>query len=155
MLTYIALGANIGDRHKAMHQAIQTLDERIGTLVKCSSFYETAPVDFESDHLFLNAVATFETSCSPLELLDRTQAIEREMGRTQKSHDGIHYDRCIDIDLLLVESVKLQTSRLTLPHPHLHERLFVLEPLVEIAPHLIHPTLGKSMEELLQVISGS
>ena len=155
MLTYIALGANIGDRRRAMHQAIQTLDERIGTLVKCSSFYETAPVDFESDHLFLNAVAAFETSYPPLELLDRTQAIEREMGRTQKSHDGIHYDRCIDIDLLLVESVKLQTSRLTLPHPHLHERLFVLEPLVEIAPHLIHPTLGKSMEELLQVISGS
>ena len=153
MITYLALGANLGDRRQAMRQAIQTLDERIGTLVKCSSFYETEPVDFESDHLFLNAVAAFETALSPMELLEETQAIEREMGRTQKSHDGIHYDRCIDIDLLLMEDLEIQTPRLTLPHPHLHERLFVMEPLAEIAPDLKHPVLQKTMKEILQELS--
>ena len=153
MITYLALGANLGDRHLAMRQAIQTLDERIGTLVKCSSFYETEPVDFVSEHLFLNAVAAFDTTLSPIALLEATQEIEREMGRTQKSHDGIHYDRCIDIDLLLMEDVEMHTPRLTLPHPHLHERLFVMEPLAEIAPYLIHPTLGKSMKDLLEELT--
>ena len=153
MQVYIALGANLGDRDAAMHQAIEALDERIGPLVKCSSFYETAPVDFDSEHLFLNAVALFETALPPMALLEETQAIEREMGRTRKSHNGVHYDRCIDIDLLLLGDTVVTSPRLVLPHPHLHERTFVLQPLAEIAPGLVHPVLKKTMDELSRALT--
>ena len=149
MQTYIALGANLGDRHKAMRQAIQALDERVGSLVKCSSFYETAPVDFDSDNMFLNAVAIFSTSLSAEELLDVTQAIEKEMGRTQKSVNGQHFDRCIDIDILLLENIIENTPRLCLPHPKMCERRFVMEPLAEIAPEAKHPVSGKTFAEIL------
>ena len=148
MYTYIALGANLGNRQQAMRQAIQALDERVGSLVKCSSFYETAPVDFDSDNMFLNAVAIFDTPLSANQLLEETQAIEKDMGRTQKSHDGIHYDRCIDIDILLLGNDIEHTARLTLPHPKMCDRMFVTEPLVEIAPKVKHPLLGKTFEEL-------
>ena len=153
MQVYIALGANLGDRDAAMHQAIEALDERIGPLVKCSSFYETAPVDFDSEHLFLNAVALFETALPPMALLEETQTIEREMGRTRKSHNGVHYDRCIDIDLLLLGDTVVTSPRLVLPHPHLHERTFVLQPLAEIAPGLVHPVLKKTMDELSRALT--
>ncbi len=152
MYIYIALGANLGHREQAMRHAIKALDERLGTLVKCSSFYETRPVGFVSEHLFLNAAAIFDTSLSAEEALDVTQAIEREMGRTRKSHDGIHYDRCIDIDLLFLGEEYLQTPRLTLPHPHLTERDFVLRPLAEIAPDLRHPLTGLTIRRHLELL---
>lgn len=152
MYTYIALGANLGHRHQAMHQAIEALDERVGSLVKCSSFYETAPVDFDSDHLFLNAVAIFDTRLSPDELLKETQAIEKEMGRTQKSVNGQHFDRCIDIDILMLGQTVENTPQLTLPHPKMCERLFVMEPLAEIAPEVQHPVFKKSFAELLSLL---
>ena len=140
----------MGDRHAAMHQAIQALDERVGSLVKCSSFYETVPVDFESDHLFLNAVAIFDTPLSTEALLNVTQTIEIEMGRTQKSVNGQHFDRCIDIDILLLGETVETTPRLVLPHPKMCERLFVMEPLAEIAPEVKHPISGKSFAEILE-----
>lgn len=148
MQIYLALGANLGDRHQAMRDAIQALDERIGPLVKCSSFYETAPVDFESQHLFLNAAACFETQLTVDEVLQETQNIEKEMGRTQKSHDGIHYDRIIDIDLLICGNLVVHTPQLDLPHPRMTERQFVMEPMAEIAPQLLHPVKGQTMAHL-------
>ena len=154
MYTYIALGANLGDRHAAMRQAIQALDERVGSLVKCSSFYETAPVDFDSDNMFLNAVALFDTSLSANELLEVTQAIEIEMGRTQKSVDGVHFDRCIDIDILLLGNMITETSRLILPHPKMCERMFVMEPLAEISPDEKHPLSNKRFADILSELKG-
>lgn len=148
MQIYLALGANLGDRYQAMHDAIQALDERIGPLVKCSSFYETAPVDFESQHLFLNAAACFETQLTVDEVLKETQKIEKEMGRTQKSHGGIHYDRIIDIDLLICGNLVVHTPDLDLPHPRMTERQFVMEPMAEIAPQLLHPVKGQTMAHL-------
>lgn len=128
--------------------AVQYIEERIGKVVSLSAFYATAPWGFSSDNAFQNAAVEVETELSPLEVLALTQDIEREMGRTHKSVDGVYSDRVIDIDLLLYGDVVLDTPALRLPHPLMHERRFVMEPLAEIAPEVVHPVLGKTMREL-------
>ncbi|EHG22568.1 hypothetical protein HMPREF9332_01373 [Alloprevotella rava F0323] len=133
---YIGLGSNLGNRRENLERAVTLLEQRVGTLLRLSAFLETAPVGFESEHQFLNAAAAFRTSLSPEELLPITQQIEREMGRTQKSLNGVYHDRTIDIDLLCSDGESVHTAELQLPHPHLSERRFVLEPLAEIAPEL-------------------
>lgn len=133
---YIGLGSNLGNRRENLERAVTLLEQRVGTLLRLSAFWETAPVGFESEHQFLNAAAAFCTSLSPIELLPLTQQIEREMGRTQKSLKGVYHDRIIDIDLLCSDGESVHTAELQLPHPHLSERRFVLEPLAEIAPEL-------------------
>lgn len=137
---YIGLGSNLGNRADNIRRAVALLEKRIGRLAACSSIIETEPEGFVSDHRFLNAVASFETRLAPDALLNETQDIERELGRTQKSRDGIYHDRCIDIDLLTYQvegfPIEVQTPRLTLPHPRMTERDFVLKPLREICPKL-------------------
>ena len=144
-VVYLGLGSNLGNREANLHRAIALMEERIGTLLKLSSMIETEPEGFCSEHCFLNAAAAFTTRLAPDALLDETQSIERELGRTQKSHDGIHYDRTIDIDLLLYyvegSSVQLSTPRLKLPHPRMMERDFVLIPLREILDPALCPEL--------------
>ena len=139
MQLLIALGANIGSRAAALRAAIAALTAEVGLLVKCSAFYETEPEGFQSSHAFLNAVAHFETTHSAPRILQITQAIERRMGRTTKSQDGIYHDRPIDIDILALGDTICHTQDLTLPHPHIAERRFVLEPLTEILPTWSHP----------------
>lgn len=131
---YIALGSNLGDREQMLHRAIAQIDERIGTVQRVSSFIETEPWGFESEHPFLNAAVMVLTTLSPEQCLKETQQIERELGRTTKSKDGIYHDRPIDIDLLMYGDLKLTTPTLTLPHPHMQERDFVMIPLREILP---------------------
>lgn len=131
---YLSLGSNIGDRKELLRRAIALIDERIGTVQRVSSFIETEPWGFRSKHPFLNAACLVLTTLSPEECLEETQKIERELGRKQKSRDGIYHDRPIDIDLLLYGDLKLSTPRLTLPHPHMMERDFVMIPLREIMP---------------------
>ena len=143
MKLYVALGANLGHRKHNITQAIEALARRIGPCGGCSALYETKPQGFASEHLFLNAVAVFETNLPTAQLLDITQDIERSLGRTTKSHDGLHTDRTIDIDLLVYGRQIVQTDSLTLPHPQMTRRRFVLEPLAEIAPELVHPILGQ------------
>lgn len=146
---YIALGSNLGNKADHLTSAIHLLEAEVGVLLACSRYYETAPVGFVSDHNFLNAVAAFRTTLTPQELLTRTQDIEKRLGRLTKSQ-GLHFaDRPIDLDLLLLGSCCLNTDRLVLPHPRLHRRLFVLEPLQEIAPDLVHPVFGLSVSQLL------
>ena len=131
-----------------MITAAALLAERVGDVLALSGFYETEPWGFQSDNTFLNAALQLETSLSPLELLKATQQIELEMGRTQKSN-GAYHDRIIDVDILLYDDLILQTLELTLPHPLMHERLFVMEPLAEIAPNVIHPVFKKPVISLM------
>ena len=131
-----------------MITAAALLAERVGDVLALSGFYETEPWGFQSENTFLNAALQLDTSLSPLELLKATQEIEIEMGRTQKSN-GAYHDRIIDIDILLYDDLVLQTPELTLPHPLMHERLVVMEPLAEIAPNVIHPVFKKPVISLL------
>lgn len=139
---FLSLGSNLGDRHSLLLQAIDLLARRVGRLVRASSFIETEPWGFESPHRFLNAVVLIETELSPFELLHETQNIERQLGRKTKSCHmvggfsadtiPVYSDRPIDIDILLYDDLQLSTPELTIPHPHMHERDFVLRPLHEI-----------------------
>lgn len=131
-----------------MITAAALLAERVGDVLALSGFYETEPWGFQSDNTFLNAALQLETGLPPLELLKATQDIELEMGRTQKSN-GVYHDRIIDIDILLYDDLILQTPELTLPHPLMYERQFVMEPLAEIAPNVIHPVFKKSVVSLM------
>lgn len=150
---YIGLGTNLGDKEQNLRNAVQKIEEQIGKVVSLSAFYMTAPWGFASDNSFLNAAACVETDLSPLDVLQETQKIERELGRTKKSVDGVYSDRLIDIDLLLYEDLILTVvspsgAELNLPHPLMTERDFVMLPLAEIAPELRHPVLGKTMKEI-------
>ena len=130
----MSLGSNLGDREDMLRRAIALIGERVGKVQRVSSFIETEPWGFQSEHPFLNAACLVLTTLSPLECLDATQQIERELGRRTKSSGGIYHDRPIDIDLLMYDDLQLSTPRLTLPHPHMHERDFVMIPLREILP---------------------
>ena len=149
-IAFLGLGANLGNRRKQLLSTIKHLSEKAGRITAFSDFYETVPWGYQSPHAFLNAVVKLETSFSPHELLIATQQIECELGRTAKSEDRHYVDRTIDIDILLYDELILQTPDLVLPHPLMHERLFVLQPLAEIAPDLRHPVINKTITELLQ-----
>ena len=153
MRIYLGLGTNLGDKELNLRVAVQKIEERIGKVISLSAFYATAPWGFQSDNNFLTAAAGVETSLSPFDILERTQRIEQEIGRLHKSHDGVYSDRLIDIDLLLYGDKILQDERLSLPHPLMAERKFVLEPLAEIAPDVVHPVLHKTIRELFLVLS--
>lgn len=154
MHAYFGLGTNLGDKAQNLRLAVQHIEERIGKIVSLSAFYATAPWGFASDNAFLNAAACAETSLFPLEILSITQHVEWEMGRTHKSVDGVYNDRVIDVDLLLYDDLILDTPILKLPHPLMQERLFVMEPLAEIAPDVIHPVSGKTLRDIYRELTG-
>lgn len=130
---YLSLGSNLGDRHTLLLQAIDMLAHRVGRLVRCSSFMETAPWGFESPHAFLNAVVFIRTTLTPRQVLEVTQDIERLLGRSTKSSNG-YADRTIDIDILLYGDEHVDEADLKIPHPLMEQRAFVMTPLREIAP---------------------
>ena len=131
---YLSLGTNLGDKEQNLLSAIKEIERRIGPVRAQSAFLSTEPWGFESENTFLNAAVRVETELSPRALLRNTQQIERDMGRTQKSVDGQYHDRIIDIDILLYDDLHVHTKNLTIPHPHMYERDFVLIPLREILP---------------------
>ena len=133
---YFSLGSKLGDREQSLLCAIEEIGKRIGAVVRQSSFLVTKPEGFSSDNDFLNAAILVETALTPEQCLTVTQQIEREMGRERKSLGGIHYDRPIDIDILLYDDIHVQTPDLVIPHPRMLQRDFVMTPLREIAPHL-------------------
>lgn len=145
---YLALGSNLGDKKENIKKALEKINFRIGKIVSVSSLYQTTPEGFESDNDFINAACRVETKLSPLEVLENCQVIEREMGRKSKSINGNYSDRIIDIDLLMFDDEVLTYPHLVVPHPHMHQRMFVLAPLAEIAPDNIHPLLKRTINEL-------
>ena len=136
MIAYLGIGTNLGDRSDNLQSAVNLINEQAGHVLACSSFIETEPWGFSSDNAFLNAVVEIDTQYSPHELLRSTQEIERSMGRTHKSVNGVYSDRIIDIDILLYGDLTVNDSELIIPHPLMWQRRFVYEPLLEIAPHL-------------------
>ena len=129
---YLSLGTNLGDKEANLTLAIKEIERRIGTIGAQSAFIPTEPWGFVSENSFLNAAVRVVTALSPEKLLQETQQIERFMGRTQKSNGGQYHDRVIDIDILLYDDLSLSTPTLTIPHPLMNERDFVLIPLKEI-----------------------
>ena len=126
------MGTNLGDKRKNIAEAINYIGELVGDVVRQSALYETEPWGFRSDNRFVNAAVCVDTRLSPRRLLEVTQRIEREMGRTLKSDGGEYHDRIIDIDILLYGDQPIDEPDLKIPHPLMHERDFVMTPLNEI-----------------------
>jgi 2-amino-4-hydroxy-6-hydroxymethyldihydropteridine diphosphokinase len=146
-IAYLSLGSNIGDRLSALQEAIERIGKSVGTVVRQSTFYETEPWGFDSNNLFLNAAVCVETDLCPRCLLEATQRIELEMGRTEKfkvpssvssssipssPSSRVYHDRIIDIDILLYDDITVDEPDLKIPHPLMNEREFVMQPLREI-----------------------
>lgn len=141
---YLSLGSNLGDRRGNLESALHRLPA-LGTVSAVSSIYETAPVEYVEQPWFLNCAVQLETELSPVALLHGILQIEQDMGRKRAQPKG---PRQIDIDILLFDAERVSSPELTIPHPALPDRRFVLEPLVEIAPRMRHPQSGKTVLEL-------
>ena len=144
-IVYLALGSNLGDRHENLKQAVAALTPQMDVKAK-SHIYETPPWGYEDQPRFLNQVLKTQTYLQPEQLLKHIKRLEVALGRKATFPNG---PRLIDIDILMYDELVLNTSILTLPHPHMHERGFVLLPMMDIAPDLVHPLRGKSVREML------
>ena len=134
---YLSLGTNLGDRRQNRASALDLIANEVGTILSASDIIETDPWGFESPHAFLNMAVKVETNLQPLQALHATQQIERRLGRDKKTADRQYHDRLIDIDILLYDDLVMDTPELTIPHPLMYQRPFVMEPLSQIAPELV------------------
>lgn len=134
MKLILSLGSNLGDKEDNIREAISLINKKIGSVVKTSSLYYTEPFGFVSENNFVNIVIEVKTNLAVYRVLKITQKIEKMMGRTQKSKNGIYHDRIIDIDIIFYSDKKINSSKLIIPHPRIREREFVLKPLLELNP---------------------
>ncbi len=148
MTAYIGLGSNLGDRWSTLRAAVCQL-RALGRVTAVSSLYETEPVGYLDQPWFLNAVVILETALEPQELLQCLLGIERALGRRRSFPNA---PRTLDLDLLLYDAVVIASEDLVVPHPRLHERAFVLIPLLELAPDLVHPQLAVPMRTLFAAL---
>lgn len=151
-LVYLCLGSNLGLKIASIKLALLKIEKQIGLIKACSAFYDSKPWGFESKNSFINVCVAIETSLSPQSCLYTIKNIEVKMGRTKSVSEG-YEDRVIDIDILFYDQLIIQEENLTIPHPLLHQRQFVLNPLSEIAPKLVHPVFNKTIETLFKEIS--
>jgi 2-amino-4-hydroxy-6-hydroxymethyldihydropteridine diphosphokinase len=147
-VVYLSLGSNLGDREANLRNAIERL-RGVGNPVAISSFYETEPIDVVSQPWFLNCAVKLDTEKMPRQLIAAILSLEQEMGRQRKQQKA---PRTIDIDILLFGSSMIDIPSLTIPHPRMHERRFVLEPLAEIAPDARHPIFKRTIRELREAL---
>jgi 2-amino-4-hydroxy-6-hydroxymethyldihydropteridine diphosphokinase len=147
---YLSLGTNLGDKKSNILFAITQIDSKIGNITAKSHLYATAPWGFESKNEFFNMALTVDTCLEPFALLEELKKIENEAGR-KKTTSNSYEDRLLDIDLLLYNDVIFQSELLEIPHPRLHLRKFVLIPLLDIAPQLVHPVFQKTMIILTEI----
>jgi 2-amino-4-hydroxy-6-hydroxymethyldihydropteridine diphosphokinase len=145
---YLSLGSNVGDRENHLREAISRLESAV-RVVSVSSLYETEPVEVTNQSWFLNCAVEIETTKMPQQLMAAILEIEQEMGRQRTWNKG---PRIIDIDILLFGDTVLNSPEVTIPHPAMHERRFVLEPLAEIAPDTRHPVIEKTVREMLDAL---
>jgi 2-amino-4-hydroxy-6-hydroxymethyldihydropteridine diphosphokinase len=150
---YLGLGSNLGEKEENLLQAINFINEQIGPIVARSVFFVSEPWGFQSDHVFLNACVAADTTLSPTDCLLCLKGIEKTLGRPEKA-SGVYKDRLIDLDVLFYDDLVMESPILKLPHPLLHLRNFVLFPLAEIAPELMHPVYKKTIRQLLSELSG-
>lgn len=146
---FLSLGSNIGDRQKNLAKAVRYINIEVGHLIDISGVYESEPWGFEAEHKFYNMVIEVLTNLDPELLLIQCLKIEEHLGR-KRSGNSNYESRLIDIDVLFYESEIISDDSLTVPHPHLHNRKFILEPLCEIAPGYVHPIMGMTVSELLR-----
>jgi 2-amino-4-hydroxy-6-hydroxymethyldihydropteridine diphosphokinase len=147
-IVFLGLGTNLGDREGNLNNAVSEITKHIGKALKKSSVYETEPWGFQSDNEFLNIVVKVETELTPKAVLKEILKIEFSLGRVRGGNQ--YSSRIIDIDVLFYEDQAIESADLKVPHPKLHERKFVLVPLVEIEPELVHPVFKKSVFSLLE-----
>jgi 2-amino-4-hydroxy-6-hydroxymethyldihydropteridine diphosphokinase len=145
---FLLLGGNLEDRLALLNAAKETISKEIGAIVQESSIYETAPWGFESEQDFLNQVIIVSTALLPIEILEKCQIIEKNLGRIRQTEQ--YASRKMDIDILFYDDEIINIPDLIIPHKQLHKRKFTLEPLVEIAPNFLHPLMNRTLTEILK-----
>ncbi len=155
-ILYIGLGSNLGNRKEHLDKAVLEIKNSVGKIIAVSDYCISEPWGFESKNDFLNAVLAVDTTMHLTDILHKTQEIEKKMGSAvHRKRDGGYTDRIIDIDLLASGGEIICNSELTLPHPRMHERLFVMVPFVSVAPEWIHPVFHKTAKDLLSELKRS
>ena len=148
-IAYICVGSNQGNKAANCQKGINTLSQPdVSRLLEQSGFYTTEPVDYQDQDWFINIVVKIETRLDPFQLLQALKAIEQDTGRTESS---IRFGpRILDLDILLYDNERVETTNLVIPHPRMHKRCFVLKPLCDIDPNIVHPLLKKKIKDLLR-----
>ena len=151
-LIYLSLGSNLGNSREQLTLATEMIAERVGRLAARSRYYASAPWGYDSEHRYMNCCLVVDTVLDPLEVMDEILSIERDLGRPARGDTtgNTYQDRLIDIDLLLYGDLVMEHPRLKVPHPKMGDRKFVLVPLTEIAPDLVHPVQKMTIREMLE-----